>query len=145
MDLTIPIGNSVLNIRVAVLVETPKGFVLEKSTLGFYFLVGGRVQVGETSLEAAKREVQEELGISLENLKLKAIIENFFSETENTSGKQVQEICFVYRSEVKDSLEMGELFAVLTPEQINSIDFRPTILKTVLTQMGDEIVHLIEK
>jgi len=40
MDLSISINGIKLNIRVTVLLETPKGFVFEKDKSGFYFPVG---------------------------------------------------------------------------------------------------------
>lgn len=138
MDLTIPIGNIILNIRVAVLLKTRGGFILEKNKQGFYFPIGGRVKAGETSNEASQREVLEELGIVVTDLKFKGIAELFF-ESENG---RVQEICFVYSAPDVDDLKLSSGQGTYTLEQIESMDFRPQILKQILQTASDEVLHL---
>jgi 8-oxo-dGTP pyrophosphatase MutT (NUDIX family) len=90
-DLTIFVNDIKLNIRVAVIIETDEGYIFEKDPKWYYyFIVGGRIKTNETSVEAAKREIYEELGIELENFTIKAIVENFFEE----NNIKYQEICF---------------------------------------------------
>jgi 8-oxo-dGTP pyrophosphatase MutT (NUDIX family) len=91
-DLTIFVNNIKLNIRVAVIIETDEGYIFEKyPKWNYYFIVGGRIKINETSLETAQREIYEELGIRLENFSLKTIAENFFEE----NNTKYQEICFI--------------------------------------------------
>ena len=78
MDLSIQLDEIKLNIRVSVLLETPKGFIFEKDKNGFFFPLGGRIKTNEDSVEAAIREVREEIGIDLVDFHYKGIIENFF-------------------------------------------------------------------
>jgi len=141
MDLTIPLDSITLNIRVAVLIKKEGGFVLEKSKGGYYFPVGGRVKAGETSEEAAKREIFEELGIVVENVILKAVVELFFG---NTNG-HVQEICFVYSTPEVHNLNITNEFGVYTLEEIETIDFRPQIIKEVMMSDDNKILHLTMK
>ena len=56
---------------------------------------GGRIEIGETSEQTIKREIQEELGKDIEILKYMTTIENFF-EMEN---KKYHEIYFLYKVE----------------------------------------------
>lgn len=140
MDLTIPFGDTTLNVRVAVLVKRGDGLVFEKSKKGYYFPVGGRVKVGENSEEAAKREVFEELGVVIDNLEQRGVVELFFAR----DGSPVQEICFVYSASVADDLELTEDFTVFTLEEIDNIDFRPKIIKEVMKARSGTILHLIE-
>ena len=53
-------GENKFNFRVAVLIEN-KGRVLLETAGEFWNMIGGRVQFGESSLDAAKRELKEEL------------------------------------------------------------------------------------
>ncbi len=141
MDLTIPLEKITLNIRVAVLIKKEGGYVLEKSNGGYYFLIGGRVKAGETSEEAAKREAFEEIGVSVEGLKLKGIVELFFGPED----KRVQEICFVYTVSNINDIKLAEQFGVYTLEQIESLDFRPQIIKEIMKSDDDYVLHLTTK
>lgn len=144
MDLTLPAGNTTLNIRVAVLVRTKNGIVLEKNKIGYYFLVGGRIKVNESSEEAAKREVMEEIGIDIKEMRLKAIVENFFTQ-ESHENHPVQEICFVYSTAEIFELDLSSEFIEVKPSEIDSFDLRPKMMKEIIESEGDEIVHLICK
>lgn len=139
MDLTIPLEKITLNIRVAILIKKEGGFVLEESKGGYYFPVGGRVKAGETSEEAVRREVLEELGVSVEGLRLAGIVELFFGSENN----RVQEICFVYSVSDVNDLKLTEEFGVYTLEQIESIDFRPQVIKEIMKSNSDNILHLM--
>jgi 8-oxo-dGTP pyrophosphatase MutT (NUDIX family) len=67
-----------LNIRSAVIIETENGYISDQDRLdGFYYAVGGRIKINETSEEAAKREIYEEIEIMVKDIKLKAIMESF--------------------------------------------------------------------
>jgi 8-oxo-dGTP pyrophosphatase MutT (NUDIX family) len=66
----------------------------------FYMPVGGGIEVKEYSIDAAKREVLEELNQEIENIKLLDINENIFTY----NGKEEHEIVFVYKADFKDKL-----------------------------------------
>ena len=143
MDLTIPIENSFLTIRVAVLAKTKNGFVLEHSPKGYYYFIGGRVKINETSEEAAKRELFEETNVLAENLIFKTTIENFFKlESEN---KIVHEICFVYVPEEELVIkELAHNRVEIPVTNFENMDIRPKILKDYIMS-GDSRPHVIFK
>lgn len=58
----------------------------------FYFPPGGGIEFGETSLQALRREIREELGSEIEEPRLIKIIENLFTY----DGRQGHEIVFIY-------------------------------------------------
>ncbi|WP_035992965.1 NUDIX hydrolase [Leptolyngbya sp. KIOST-1] len=59
---------------------------------GFARPLGGGIDVGETSAEAAIREIREELGADIAGVELLGIVENIFVY----EGKPGHEIVFVY-------------------------------------------------
>jgi len=124
MDLTIPVKDSVLNIRVAVLAKTKNGFLFSKDTEGFLYFIGGRIKINETSEEAAKRELIEETGIRTDKINFKTIIENFFIDSEK---RFVHEICFVYV--VNDELKINSKALKLVECPI--IDFKNTDIRPI--------------
>ncbi|MEI6296906.1 MAG: NUDIX domain-containing protein [bacterium] len=142
MDLTINIKDIILNIRVVVLVKTKKGYVLEKSPNGYLYFIGGRIKINETSEEAAKREIHEEIGIEIDKLIFKTVVENFFISKEN---KPVHEISFVYTTE--GELEIPDLTAdciEYPSDEFEKLDIRPKILKDyILTNNNNP--HIIYK
>ena len=64
----------------------------------FFRLLGGGIDLGETSLEALKREFKEELNVELTNCKLLDVVENIFY----FNGSIGHEIIFVYEAEFLD-------------------------------------------
>jgi 8-oxo-dGTP pyrophosphatase MutT (NUDIX family) len=64
----------------------------------FYRLIGGGIEFSETGAEALKREVKEEIGAEIKNIKYLGLIENIF----NYEGLDRHEIILAYRAEFKD-------------------------------------------
>lgn len=96
MDLCLDVENYKLNIRVAgVLIHNNKVLTHKDVNKDHYALPGGRIQIGENSKEALRREIQEELGKEIEIKQYIATIENFF-EMDN---KKYHEIYFLYNVE----------------------------------------------
>lgn len=67
-----------------------------------YFLrpIGGSIEFGETSIEAVKREVLEEIKAEITNIELLKVYENLFC----FDAKQGHEIVFVYQADFIDPL-----------------------------------------
>jgi 8-oxo-dGTP diphosphatase len=141
MDLTIPIGSVILNIRVALIIKTNKGIIFEKHKDDYYFLVGGRIKAGESSEDALRREVFEELGIEINNFTLKSVIENFFV----FDSRNVHEICFVYQTEDILEKDLGPEFHTFDNLEISNLNLKPEIMKEVISYEGREILHLITR
>ncbi|OGD32284.1 hypothetical protein A3C91_00820 [Candidatus Azambacteria bacterium RIFCSPHIGHO2_02_FULL_52_12] len=76
----------------AVIVRDGALLLCKQKTKKYYFLPGGHVEFGESSENALKREIKEELGASVSSLKLIGIVENRFGVGK---GKR-HEINFVY-------------------------------------------------
>lgn len=108
-------GDYGFNFRVGAYITCKGKVLLQKGkNVGFYNLVGGRVQFGETTDEALRREVQEELGIKVGKIELIHIAENFFE----WCGKHAHEIDFVYKVELPERyLKKFEHFKILDQEE----------------------------
>ena len=144
MDITIPINGIRLNIRTAVIIEIEieieNWYIFEKDKRNrFYWVVGGRIKINENSIEAAKREIKEELGIELEKIDLKAIVESFF-ELDN---ENFHEICFYYTGKYVDKLELSENFFIFSKDEMEKINIQPKIIYDIINSKNSEIIHLI--
>ncbi len=139
MDLSIPINGVKLNIRVTVLLETPNGFVLEKDKSGFYTPIGGRIKVNENSIDAAKREIKEEIGIDLENFTYIATMENFF----HYEKEAYHEINIIHRANYDEYIEYPNEFFVFDFERIKNLDIKPAALKDIISCKNNGIKHII--
>lgn len=91
-DLCVDVDGTILNIRVLVIMNTPKGYIFEKHKEGFYFAIGGIIKIGESSIEAFAREMLEELNLKNVSVKMVGIVENFFK----MDGNDYHEINMVF-------------------------------------------------
>lgn len=139
MDLTIPFHDRVVNIRVAVLVKGTGGYLFEQSPKGYIFPAGGRVKLGESSRDAAMREIEEELGKPVGQLDFRAVIENFYS----ASGKEVQEICFVYEARETFSDNPSSQFVEVPTERLDQFIVKPAAVVEILKDVGRSKSHLV--
>ena len=100
MDITIDVGEYSLNIRAAgLIVHNGKFLVHRNINKEHYALIGGRIEAGEDSKSALKREIKEEIGIDVEILDPVAVIESFYI----INGSKYHEVMFVHRAEFCDA------------------------------------------
>lgn len=138
IDLQIKLGDTRVKIRVAGFMKTPRGYLFEKSEQGYIFPLSGKIMTGETSEEAMVRETKEEIGIDVQQLTLRALLENFYE----TGSEKVHELCFVY--------EIGDVFTGVIPQEfvevlIDEADgytMRPTGIVDVL-KSKDAFKHVV--
>lgn len=141
MDLSIKLENTTLYIRVATLIKSANGYLFEQSKNGYIYTVGGKVQLNESSLEAAKREIKEELDFEANNLKLKGVMENFYSNDEGS----VHEICFIYEVEEMFTGELPLGFVEVASTDIYNHDVRPKPIMDLVANNSIDIKHIIVK
>jgi 8-oxo-dGTP diphosphatase len=115
-----------------VLIRKDEKVLLCKSiTRDYYFFPGGHVEFGEISQEAAIREMKEERGSVLKNLKFIGLIENIYPE----KGKAKYEINIVFEGEEENddienvTKEDHISFEFLSLEDLENSDIRPVPLK----------------
>lgn len=98
-DLSVMIDNVKFNYRAGLLIEKGNKVLVEcNPAIDFVTLPGGRVQTLESSMDALKREIKEEMNIELdsERIKMRALIENFFEMDE----KKYHELYFLYKLKI---------------------------------------------
>lgn len=99
MDITIDVDDYKLNVRAAgVMIHNGKILVHRNVNSDHYALIGGRVEIGESSANTIKREIKEELGKDIEITGYISTIENFFE----MKGSKYHEIMFVHKAEFVD-------------------------------------------
>ena len=103
-DISIKIDDIVLNIRVGIIFKYHEKTLIEirKDRVGNSVIPGGRVKIDELRIDALKREIKEEMGITLidEKIKYKDTIEEFF----DYDNKTFHEFFFVYEYEMDEEM-----------------------------------------
>lgn len=148
-DLCILIDNTTLNIRTMVLLETPDGYVFEQSKKEYFFALGGRVKLHESTEEAALRELNEEIGVENVTLNMIGIIENFFTLD---GEKDYHEINFVYSAKISTKLDFAKYmskwenlgFKCIKKEDLDSHDIRPKVVVEML-KTDKAFLHLVNR
>ena len=128
-----------------------------KSAIGDYFyMVGGGVQLGETSETCIEREIYEETGMHTCVERLAVICENFFKGVGGTiDGLDCHTIEFYYYMKAldedlklcKNKTDDGEQLVWLPLEEIASKEIKPAFLKENISNIIDDknIIHIINE
>ena len=138
MDITLDVNNYKLNVRAAgVMIHNGKILVHRNVNSDHYALIGGRVEIGENSVDTIKREIKEELGKDIEIIGYISTIENFF-EMKNS---KYHEIMFVHKIEfiIEDDKKIeytmknieGKEYLQYEWIEINKIDEYPLVPKVI--------------
>jgi len=153
MDITFHKKKTRFNYRVgAIIIQNGSLLCVKNKNADYYYSVGGRVKINETSLDALHREVFEETGLKLEVSRLVLIHENFF--TEERTHEQFHEISFYFEMEgpfsnsdivSKSHTELGEAeeLVSLSIHQLDKIKLYPEVLKEVILHPQPGIKHMI--
>ena len=104
-DVAVFVDGIKFNFRVSALIENKGRYLLEKSIkTDFLNMPGGRVHAGESTLDAIKRELKEELKLENVEPKLIKISEQFFV-FDNT---KYHELNFVYYVKLKNNNPLAQ-------------------------------------
>lgn len=158
-DLTIYLDEGVLNCRAAAIINHNGKILFHHNVAeSHYALIGGRVQITESSDDTIKREIYEELGKEIELTGYIGTVENFFKY----KGKTIHEIMFVHMAEfVNDedkkiidtieNIEEAELkngkhiqYEWIDIKDLDKYEIRPAIIKKVLKE-GNFPKHIVNK
>lgn len=153
-DLSVMLGKEKFNFRVGALIECEDKVLLQRNdNLDFYNLPGGRVKIGESTLEAIKREIEEELNITETEFKLSHVLENFFT----FDNKITHELFFIYKLQLKKGhpLTLKNRISALDREEERSywinkedtknLNCKPNVLHEIINKTSNTITTSIEK
>ncbi|QQK06887.1 NUDIX hydrolase [Miniphocaeibacter halophilus] len=102
MDIEIKVKESRFNYRVGAIILNNNKILFMKDGKGdYYYLPGGRVKLHETSEEAIKREIKEELKIDVEIERPLWLVENFF--VEDVKKEKHHELGIYFLINIKDN------------------------------------------
>jgi len=142
MDISIDLEDYKLNVRAAgIIIHNNKLLTHHDLNNGHYALVGGRIEIGESSDETLKRELKEEVGKEIEITEYITTIENFFT----MNNIKYHEIMFVHKAEfineddkkIETELESIEgkkhlRFEWIDLDNLEGYDLRPQVIKDML-------------
>ena len=124
MDITFKTEQGRFNYRVCgMIINNGKILAMHDQRSPYYYLPGGRVQLGETVKEAVLREIREELEIDAKIVRPLWFNQGFF--TEDVSGEQFHEICVYFLMDIShsDLLSKGEKFVLNEGNQRHAFEW----------------------
>lgn len=150
MDFRTVIGDQSFGVRVSALLVQEGQIYLARSADGEYYLLGGALEVGEDTVAAMKRELLEEIGLSVAVGPLAFVVENQFERL----GRQHHQIEFLYFVEPLEALlaqeinegSSGRRCEWVALEQLPYLDrLNPAFLKDELVRWDGHIRQFVQK
>jgi 8-oxo-dGTP pyrophosphatase MutT (NUDIX family) len=148
-------GNQCFNYRIVGVVAQENAVLLHRGeNEAFWTFPGGRAELGETAEQTLKREMQEELGVTVEVVRLLWFVENFFKY----DGKDYHEIAlyFLLRLPAACQLFQADPFSGLEaepklifqwfpaqPEVLARLPLLPSFLPTALQELPETVQHVV--
>lgn len=144
MDFRTIVNQETFGVRATALIVRD-GKILLTERDGLYYTIGGAIEVGESTCDAVKREVFEELGIEVVVKDLAFIVENFFAE----GNRNWHNIEFHYLVEplteppsqmMEDQMEQACYWVDI--KELADYAIVPTFLKKELPRWEGQLVHI---
>ena len=131
-------------------------FVKSEFMGGYYYMVGGGVTLGETSVQCIEREIFEETGMKLKADYLAVVCENFFKGVGGVmDAKDCHVLEFYYVMKVtpedikncKKITDQGEELAWVSVEDIKNVVIKPDFVRERIDEIlnSKEVIHVLEE
>ncbi len=133
-DICFSCNNIKFNFRVSCVISSNGKFLLhKKKTDSFWNLIGGRVSLGERSIDAVKREILEEIGCNCSIKGLINISENFFEFDDTQYHEILMIFCGELEDEIKDeNIESDIEIKWFSKDEIEKTEIKPEHTKNIL-------------
>jgi ADP-ribose pyrophosphatase YjhB (NUDIX family) len=145
-DISVMINNKKLNIRVGIIFKYEDKVLVEVPKYNFYNSVvpGGRIKIGEYSIDAIKREIKEEMGFELLDSKLGFV--KTLEEMFTFNNIDYHEIFFIYKYNVdyddynlllkiKDNQDnANSYYKFITKEEFNEYNLLPLEIRDIINE-----------
>ena len=149
MDINFNIKAEVFNYRVGIVIRKDDKILVQKDgPSDYYTFIGGRVKLGESSIEASIREFREETGTLAKYVKTLGIVENFFKSSYN--NKKYHEILIINELEIDTEIDdikniegKDEVYKWLSIDKLKNAKFLPEIVLDIIN--NNKLVHVINK
>ncbi|MFA9414272.1 NUDIX hydrolase [Streptococcus sp. E29BA] len=146
MDFRTTTDHKTFGVRSTALLVRGNQIYLAKSPAGQYYCIGGAIAVGETTEEAVRREVREEVGCDSQVDELAFVVENHFE----LDGRIFHQIEFHYLvtplSEPNASMVEGDSRRQcewVSFDDLEALDLNPAFLKTALKNWDGQVKHVV--
>ena len=148
-------GSYFLHKSGAIVIHDNKVLMVKNEKLPYYYTVGGRVNIGETSEDAVLREVFEEMGVRLEIDRLAFIHENYFvGNVFGAADEPFHEVAFYYLMKQYDDIKNikctssgadggAESLHWLPLTKLSKYNLFPDFYKTELLNLKKKVSHFI--
>ncbi len=124
MDISFKSDSEKFNYRVcAIMISDGKILAMHDERSPYYYLPGGRVEMGETAENAVIREIQEELGITPKIVRPLWLNQAFF--TEDVDNLHYHELCIYFLMDFTetDLLARGENFTAYEGQRTHTFEW----------------------
>ena len=124
MDISFKIDDKKFNYRVcAMMISNGSILAMHDERSPYFYLPGGRVEMGETAEHAVIREVQEELGVTPKIIRPLWLNQAFF--TEDVDHLHYHELCIYFLMDISDTdlLSRGRQFSLKEGEHTHVFEW----------------------
>lgn len=148
-------GNHRFRFRTGGIIIKDNKMLFVKCNVGnYYYMIGGAVQLGETTEQCIEREIFEEAGIKVQVDRLAVVCENFFKGVGGViDGFDCHTLEFYYLMKMQEDDEYiaktqtdeSEELVWLPIEDIPDSDIKPSFMKECISEIINEnkIIHII--
>lgn len=152
MDITYKKDNYQFILRTSIIIFNEylnKILLFQVNDKDFYMLIGGKINELETSLEAVKRELKEEINLNISNIEFICLSEEFVN-ARGFNNHQINVIYKgIYNDEIKDTKFIGLEgdwchYEWIDIDKLDNYEIYPTQIKNIIKDTS-KTHHIIEK